>query len=54
MGNTYSPAELRMRLTPVFTQYSVKHAVLFGSYAKGAADEKSDIHIMINSGLRGL
>lgn len=54
MSHIYSPTELHLRLTPVFTQYGVKYAVLFGSYAKGIADEKSDIDLMVDSGLRGL
>ncbi len=41
-------------LLPVFNKYSVKRAVLFGSYAKGTADERSDVDIFVDSGLRGL
>jgi len=41
MIDAYSPTELRQRLTPVFDQYNVKRAILFGSYAKGTADEKA-------------
>jgi len=40
MENIYSSSELRSRLSPVFDQYGVKRAVLFGSYAKGTADEE--------------
>ena len=46
--------EMYMYLEPVFTQYGVKRAVLFGSYAKGTANEKSDIDLLVDSGLRGL
>lgn len=45
---------IRENLTPIFGRYNVKKAVLFGSYAKGLADEKSDIDIFVDSGLRGL
>ena len=46
--------DLRLLLTPVFEQYGVKRAVLFGSYAKGTADDKSDVDLLVDSGLRGL
>jgi len=39
---------------PVINQYDVKRVVLFGSYAKGTADDKSDIDLLVDSGLRGL
>ena len=38
---------------PVLQQYGVKRAVLFGSYAKGTADEKSDVDLLVDSGLKG-
>jgi predicted nucleotidyltransferase len=41
-------------LTPVFLRNNVRKAVLFGSYGKGAASPKSDIDILVDSGLRGL
>lgn len=56
MGRThiYSKAELQSRLMPVIAQYGVKRVVLFGSYAKGTADDKSDVDLLVDSGLRGL
>ena len=54
MKNNYSPTELRSQLMPIFIEYDVKRAVLFGSHAKGTADEKSDIDLLVDSGLRGL
>ena len=45
---------IRDNLTPVFGRYNVKKAILFGSYAKGTANERSDIDIYVDSGLRGL
>ncbi len=45
---------IRDNLIPVFGRYNVKKAILFGSYAKGTANERSDIDIYVDSGLRGL
>ncbi len=41
-------------LMPVFKQYDVRRAVLFGSVAKGTNTEKSDIDILVDSRLQGL
>ena len=49
-----SQEEMSQKLIPIFTQYNVKRAILFGSYAKGTADDKSDIDLLVDSGLRGL
>ncbi len=46
--------ELKSRLVPVFDAYGVRRAVLFGSFAKGTATEKSDVDLLVDSGLRGL
>lgn len=45
---------IKENLIPVFGRYNIKRAVLFGSYAKGTATERSDIDIYVDSGLRGL
>ena len=45
---------IRENLIPIFGRYNVKKAVLFGSYAKGMADDKSDVDIFVDSGLKGL
>ena len=50
----YSKEEIRQVLTPVFQEYGVKNAILFGSYAKGCATVKSDVDILVDSGLRGM
>lgn len=50
----YTPSQIQMILRPVFTDYKIKKAILFGSYAKGFAREQSDIDILVDSGLRGL
>ena len=54
MPGIYTVPQLRETLTPVFARFGVKRAVLFGSYAKGQADEGSDVDLLVDSGLRGL
>lgn len=38
----------------VFDKYNVEFAFLFGSYAKGYANEKSDVDILIETDITGL
>ena len=45
---------IKRTLEPVFRENGVKSAILFGSFAKGTANEKSDFDIWVDSGLRGL
>lgn len=45
----YTIEELKEILAPVFEKAPVYRAVLFGSYADGSADEKSDVDIIIDS-----
>jgi predicted nucleotidyltransferase len=54
MSKIYTLSELKTILTPVFTEHGVKKAILFGSYAKGLATERSDVDLLVDSGLRGL
>lgn len=54
MSGIYTIQQLKAVLTPVFAQHGVQKAVLFGSYGKGTATEKSDIDLLVDSGLRGL
>ena len=54
MSKIYTVSELQKILTPIFGQNGVKQAILFGSYAKGFATAKSDIDLLVDSGLRGL
>lgn len=54
MSKIYTLPELQKILTPIFRQNGVKRAILFGSYAKGLATAKSDIDLLVDSGLRGL
>ena len=55
-AKVYTIQELREKLIPVFSHAPVYKAVLFGSYARGDADEKSDVDIVIDSKgeLRGI
>ncbi len=53
-GTVYSIDEIRRRLTPIFKKHGVRKAVLFGSYAKGQANTRSDIDLLVDSGLSGL
>ena len=46
--------ELKAILFPVFQDYGVKRAILFGSYSRGIATPKSDVDILVDSGLKGL
>ena len=54
VNKIYSIEEIKAKLKPIFDTNRVKSAILFGSYAKGKATEKSDIDIFVDSGLLGL
>lgn len=54
MSGIYTLPQLTSVLTPLFSKYDIRKAVLFGSYGKGSATEKSDIDLLVDSGLRGL
>lgn len=54
MSGIYTLPQLTETLTPVFDAYGIRKAVLFGSYGKGTATEKSDVDLLVDSGLRGL
>lgn len=54
MDKVYTIPELKTILSPVFAEHGVKWAVLFGSYAKGTATPRSDVDLVVDSGLRGL
>lgn len=38
----------------MFRGYDIRKAILFGSYGKGTATEKSDVDLLVDSNLRGL
>ena len=43
----YTMQELVNKLTPIFKQYPIKRAALFGSYARGEQTENSDIDVFL-------
>lgn len=45
----YQINEIKSKLRPIFEATPVYRAILFGSYAKGNATDKSDIDIVIDS-----
>lgn len=47
-------AKLKTVLTPVFQEYGISRAVLFGSLAKKTATDKSDLDLLVTSNLHGL
>ena len=54
MNNTYTVSQIQDILVHIFSEYNIRKAVLFGSYAKGSAKDKSDIDLLVDSGLKGL
>ena len=38
----------------MFSEYNIIYCYLFGSYAKGTADEKSDVDLLISGTVSGL
>lgn len=50
----YTPDSIKTVLQPVFNEYKIKKATLFGSYAKGVATPRSDVDLLLDSGLKGL
>ena len=47
-------SDIQALLSPIFADYGITKAVLFGSFAKGTATDKSDIDLLVESGLHGL
>lgn len=41
--------EIKRLITPICRQYGVKKAYLFGSYARGEANEESDIDLLLKA-----
>lgn len=54
MEQIYTIPQLQRILAPILTRYQVKKAVLFGSYGKACATDRSDVDLLVDSGLRGL
>jgi predicted nucleotidyltransferase len=55
-SNIISVEQIKEKTIPILRNYPVDKAILFGSYAKGEATNKSDIDLYIdtNGELRGL
>ena len=50
----YSIPDIQTILKPIFVSNGVRRAILFGSYGKGSANKKSDVDLLVDSGLKGL
>lgn len=51
----YTINEIKQKITPIAIRYGLKNISLFGSYAKGIADEDSDLDFVMDKGnLHGL
>ena len=51
----YTIDEIRQKTAPLAKQYGISKMSLFGSYARGEADDESDVDLVIDRGrLRGL
>ena len=46
--------EIKEIVSEVFKKYNINYCYLFGSYAKGKANEKSDVDLLIDSEITGL
>ena len=46
----YTIEKIREKVTPIAKKYGVKKISLFGSYARGEADEKSDLDFLVFGG----
>ena len=55
MQKVYSVNEITDKVAPIARLYGVKRVALFGSYAKGNANQESDIDLHIDKGeIKGL
>ena len=43
---------IKDRISPIAKAYGIKRVYLFGSYAKGTANEESDVDLLIDVGRR--
>ncbi len=46
--------EIKMACKEVFDEYDIRYCILFGSYAKGIAGDKSDVDLLISTDVVGL
>ena len=45
---------IRSRVLPVLDKYGIEMCILFGSYAKGSATDKSDVDLLVKTDITGL
>ena len=45
----YSIEEIYTRILPVIQEYKIKAVYLFGSYARGTANESSDVDLLVDT-----
>ena len=45
---------IHSRVIPVLDKYNIEMCILFGSYAKGRATEKSDVDLLVKTDVEGL
>jgi predicted nucleotidyltransferase len=53
----YTIEEIKEKIRPIAEKYNLPAVYLFGSYARGEADEKSDVDILVDikgTGIEGL
>ena len=51
----YTMSEIKEKSVPIARKYGIRRLGLFGSYARGTADENSDLDFLIDEGeMRGL
>ena len=48
-NQVYTIDELTKRIGEILSVFPIQKAILFGSYAKGEADEASDIDLVVDS-----
>lgn len=46
--------DIKASCKAVFDEYDIRYCILFGSYAKGTAGEKSDVDLLISTDVVGL
>ena len=45
---------IRSRVIPVLDKHNIEMCILFGSYAKGRANERSDVDLLVKTDISGL
>lgn len=49
-NKVYTIEEIIKKVSTILSDFSIKRAILFGSYAKNTQDSNSDIDIVVDSG----